>query len=173
MDKCSDKYLVGASCTGDRNAYAALVRKHYKNVFLVCVGILGNIHDAEDIAQDAMLKAFVDITKLRDGSQFGPWVKRIAKNRCINFFRREQHSRKVIEEKAKQQSKAITQNDKLHRAIEKLSQEFRLPLVMYYLDGRSARNVAEKLNISIAGVYVKLRTATLRLHEILAEGDSE
>jgi len=172
LDERSDKKLVDASCTGDRKAYAALVKKYYRHVLLVCIGMLGNIHDAEDIAQDAMLKGFVDINKLRDSSQFGPWVRRIAKNMCINLGRRETHSRKAIEEKAKHLSKTITPNDRLQQTIEKLPQEIRLPLIMYYFDGQSVKNVAEKLNISTAGVYVKLRTATKRLHEMLIrQGD--
>ena len=169
MDERSDENLVSACCTGDRKAYAALVKKYYRHVFLVCMGMLGNVHDAEDIAQDAMLKGFVQITKLRDGSQFSQWVTRIAKNMCINLALREKHFRNVVEEKARQPNEITAQNDRLQRAIEKLPQELRLPLLMYYFDGCSVKNVAEKLNISIAGVYVKLRTATKQLHKILNE----
>jgi len=170
LDEHSDKNLVDISCTGDRKAYAALVKRYYRHVFLVCMGILGNVHDAEDIAQDAMLKGFLEIKKLRDGSQFNPWVTRIAKNMCINMARREECSRKAIEEKATQPNETTTQNNSIQQAIEKLPQETRLPLLMYYFDGQSVKTVAEKLDISTAGVYAKLRTATKQLHEIL-KGD--
>ncbi len=79
MDGCSDKNLVLACRTGDRKAYAVLVKKYYRQVFLICMGILGNVHDAEDIAQDAMLKGFMEIKRLRDGSRFCPWVVKIAR----------------------------------------------------------------------------------------------
>jgi len=131
------------------------------------MGMLGNAADAEDIAQEAMLKGFVEISKLRDGSQFGPWITRIAKNMCINLARRKEHSRKAVEEKAKLLNESAAENDRLQRAIEKLPQEFRLPLVMYYFDGQSVKRVAEKLNISVPGVYSKLRAATEKLHELL------
>ena len=169
MNRCSDENLVAVSCAGDRKAYTALVKKYYRYVFLVCMGMLGNVHDAEDIAQDAMLKGFIEINKLRDGSQFGSWITRIAKNMCINLTRREKHSRKAVEEKAKQPDEHKTQNYRLSRAIKTLPKEIRLPLLMYYFDGQSVKNVAEKLNISKAGVYVKLRTATKQLHEILIQ----
>ncbi|MHC4758746.1 MAG: RNA polymerase sigma factor [Planctomycetota bacterium] len=172
MDERSDKNLVEASCAGDRKAYAALVKKYHRYVFLVCMGMLGNVADAEDIAQDAMLKGFVDISKLRDGSQFSPWVTRIAKNMCINLVRREKHSRKAFEEKAKQLNESTTENDRLQQAIEKLPQETRLPLLMYYFDGQSVKTVAERMNISVPGVYLKLRAATEQLHELLVkQGD--
>ncbi len=167
MDERPDKNLVDASCAGDRKAYATLVKKYYRHVFLVCMGMLGNIADAEDIAQDTMLKGFVDISKLRDGSQFSPWITRIAKNMCINLVRREKHSKKAFEEKAKQSNESKEENDKLQQAIEKLPQETRLPLLMYYFDGRRVKTVAESLNISVPGVYLKLRAATEQLHELL------
>jgi len=167
LDERSAKNLVDACCAGDRKAYAALVKKYYRHVFLVCIGTLGNVHDAEDIAQDAMLKGFMDINKLRDGSQLALWITKIAKNMCVNLARRQKYSRKAVEEKAKQPNKTATQNDRLQQAIEKLPKEFRLSLLMYYFDGRSVKTVAERLKMSTAGVYLRLRTATKQLHELL------
>jgi hypothetical protein len=74
LDESSDQELALASCRGDRTAYAHLVRRHYKSVFLVCLGVLGNVHDAEDAAQDAMLKGFQQVRQLRDATQFGGWI---------------------------------------------------------------------------------------------------
>jgi RNA polymerase sigma factor (sigma-70 family) len=172
LDGRSDKNLVVACRTGDRKAYAILVKKYYRQVFLTCMGILGNVHDAEDIAQDAMLKGFLEIKKLRDDSQFCPWIVRIAKNMCINMAQRKKYIRKVLEEKAMQPNRTETRNDNLEQAMEKLPEDVRLPLVMYYFDGQSVKTVAERLNISTPGVYLKLRTATKQLHELLVkQGD--
>ncbi len=172
MDERSDKKLVEAARAGDKEAYAALVRKYYRHVFLVCMGMLGNIADAEDVAQDTLIQGFVKIAKLRDGSKFGPWITQIAKNLCVNLGRKAKRSRKALQEKAELPQEASRQNDHLHLAIEKLPQEVRLPLVMYYFNGRSVKAVAEKLQISPAGVYVRLRTATQQLHEMLVkQGD--
>ena len=172
MDGRSDKNLVAASRKGDRSAYAHLVEKYYRQVFLICVGILGNVHDAEDIAQESILKGFTEIKKLRDGCQFGNWLTRIAKNMCINLTRRQKSKRKAIRRKAMQQEQLSLEYRNLEEAIERLPKDVRLPLIMYYFDGQSVKNVADKLNISSAGVYVKLRTATKRLHELLVrQGD--
>jgi RNA polymerase sigma-70 factor (ECF subfamily) len=169
LDRGSDEKLVVASCAGDKSSYALLVKRHYKHVFLICISILGSVHDAEDIAQEAMLKGFLEINGLRDSSQFSAWIARIAKNLCINFIRRKERSRKVIAEKAVQAGQTATGSDKLEQAIEKLSQDVRLPLVMYYFDAESVKTVAEKLNISTSGVYLKLRTAIKELHRLLVE----
>jgi RNA polymerase sigma-70 factor (ECF subfamily) len=164
-----DENLVVASRAGDKSAYALLVKRHYKHVFLVCLGMLGTVHDAEDIAQDVMLKGYVEIGKLRDSKQFGSWIMRIAKNLCINFIHRKNRARKVLAEKATRPNQTTTQNDNLQLAIERLSPETRLPLVMYYFDGESVKTVAEKLNISASGVYQKLQTAIRELHNLLVE----
>jgi RNA polymerase sigma-70 factor (ECF subfamily) len=133
------------------------------------LGILGNAHDAEDMAQDAMIKAFEQIRRLRNGAQFGRWVAKIAKNLCLNLVRRRRYAKKAVEQKNAQLTQNATENDNLQQAIEKLPIEFRLPLVMYYFDGQSVNTVAERLNMSTSGVYLKLRTAKKQLHEILVK----
>lgn len=173
MNDGSDENLVAASRTGDKSAYALLLEKHYKHVFIVCLGVVGNVEDAEDAAQEAMLKGFVEIGKLRNSSQFGPWITRIAKNLCINLVRRKQRAKEIIAEKATQPSRMLSQNDSLQQAVESLPMEIRLPLVMYYFDGQSVKNVANSLNLSPSAVYSKLRTAIKELHRLLAEqGDT-
>ncbi|MHC4088542.1 MAG: RNA polymerase sigma factor, partial [Planctomycetota bacterium] len=99
MNDRSDENLVVACRAGDRNAYELLIRRHYKRAFLICLGILGNVHDAEDIAQDAMLKGYEQIRTLRDGSKFGLWIARIAKSLCINLIRRKKYAKKVVAER--------------------------------------------------------------------------
>lgn len=89
LDDFSDDILIAASQRGDKSAYALLVKRHYRHVFAVCLGVVANVDDAEDIAQDVMLKGFLKISKLRSSEQFGQWILRIAKNLCIDFLRRE------------------------------------------------------------------------------------
>ena len=174
MKDHSDEKLVADSCNGDKTAYEQLVERYYKQVFLVCLGILGNSQDAEALAQEALLKGYLEISTIRKSSQFGPWITRIARNQCINIVRRKQRSREIAGEKAKQPNNMSEQNDNLQLAIEKLPMEIRLPLVMYYFDGQSVQKVAEKLDISTSAVYSKLREAIKELHRILAgQGDTD
>jgi RNA polymerase sigma-70 factor (ECF subfamily) len=172
LDDRPDKDLVTACLAGDRSAYGLLVKRHYKLVFLTCLGILGNVYDAEDIAQDTILKGYVKIGMLRDRSKFRIWITRIAKSLCINFFRRKKYAKIVAVERAIPTNQSVSDNDKLQQAIEKLPREIRAPLVMYYFDGQSVKTVAERLEMSTSGVYLKLRTAIKELHSLLAkQGD--
>lgn len=174
MSDRSDKDLVVACCAGDRSAYELLVRKHYKRIFLISLGILGNVHDAEDMVQDATMKGYEQIRTLRDGSRFGLWIARIAKSLCMNFIRRKKFAKKAAVKRVIPVNQSLNEYDNLQQAIEQLPQETRLPLVMYYFDGQSVKNVAERLEMSNSGVYLKLRTAIKELHNLLAkQGDSK
>lgn len=172
MNDCSDEKLVADSCKSDKAAYAQLVEKYYKHLFLVCLGIVGNVHDAEDVTQETILKGFLEISTLRKSSRFGPWIIKIARNLCINFARRNQRGRRILEKKAAQSDGKSGPNDNLQRAIEKLPMEVRLPLVMYYFDGQSVQKVADNLEMSTSAVYSKLRDAIKELHRLLVvQGD--
>jgi RNA polymerase sigma-70 factor (ECF subfamily) len=135
--------------------------------------MLGNVHDAEDIVQEAMLKGLLKIKDLRDPSQFGSWIIRIARNHCISLIRGKKRAHQVITQKSKPPEQALIQYKSLQQAIEKLPQENRLPLVMYYFGSESVREVAEKLNLSRSGVYQRLKNATKELHRLLTkQGDA-
>jgi RNA polymerase sigma-70 factor (ECF subfamily) len=150
-----------------------LVRRHYKPVFLVCLGVLGNVHDAEDAVQDAMIKGFEQIRHLRDSAQFGGWIVAIARNLSINLLRKRKAGNKTLGmERPAEHPLAESRHEDLEQAVARLPWDLRLPLVMYYFDGQDVKTVAAKLEISTSGVYQKLRTAIAELHEILtAQGD--
>ncbi|MHC4574514.1 MAG: RNA polymerase sigma factor [Planctomycetota bacterium] len=170
MNGFSDDILVAASGRGDKSAYALLVKRHYRRVFAVCLGVVGNVHDAEDIAQDAMLKGFVEIKKLRSNERFEQWILRIAKNLCIDLVRRRRHAKALSAEQTPVERPRASENSELEEAIRRLPQEFRLPLVMYYFDNKSAKRIAEMLNISHSGVCHRIRTARKQLHKLLTKG---
>jgi len=174
LDQRSDTELVRAVRAGDRSAYADLVRRHYKGVFLVCLGVLGNTHDAEDVAQETMIRGYEKIRQLRDAGQFGHWIVRIARNLSINFVRRRAAAERAVGSRPEAPARREGHNDELEEAVARLPHDLRLPLVMYYYDGRSVKTVAERLEISTSGVYGKLRAALRELHDALtARGDAE
>jgi RNA polymerase sigma-70 factor (ECF subfamily) len=79
LNQLSEEELVASSKNGDRAAYAALVRRHTRRVYGVCLGVLGNSSDVEDIFQETFVKGLTKMHTLRDDSQFGPWISQIAR----------------------------------------------------------------------------------------------
>jgi RNA polymerase sigma-70 factor (ECF subfamily) len=169
LDDRSDENVVHACRQGDKAAYAVLVKRHYRHVFSMCLGVLGNVHDAEDIAQDAMLKGLVKIKKLSKDEQFEAWILQIAKNLCIDFLRRRRHVKPLAREQPMQAGQKSQENHELEQAVRRLPQEFRLPLVMYYFDQQNAKIIAKKLNISHSGACQRIRAARKELHKFLTE----
>ena len=173
MNELSDEKLVDASRAGDKEAYAVLAERHYERVFVTCLGMLGSIHDAEDVTQDAMLQGLIRIGTLRDSAQFGSWILRIAKNYCLSLMCRRKHGKSIDIRESPPSDEALVPYENLQRAIAKLPPESRVPLVTYYFGGKSVKDVAEKLELSSSAVYQRLRTATKQLHGILIkQGDA-
>lgn len=170
MNGFSDEILVAAAQRGDKSAYSLLVKRHYRYVFAVCLGMLGNVHDAEDMAQDAMLKGFLKIGELRRGEQFGEWIVRVAKNLCVDFVRRKKHTRALRAEQVSYSPESSAARLDLEQALGRLPREYRVPLMMYYFDNKSAKTIAEKLKISYSGVCQRIRSARKQLHRLLSEG---
>jgi RNA polymerase sigma factor (sigma-70 family) len=167
------KRLVESCRDGDKSAYAGLVKAYSGRVFAVCLGMLGNSHDAEDIAQQVLVKGFSEIRQLRDSEQFGVWIVRIARNLCIDFIRRARRERIAFAASAAATKSSSEGHPELETALAKLREEYRLPLVLYYFDGQSAKNVAETLEISEAAVQARLSRARKQLRELLeAKGGS-
>ena len=169
MNAHLDTSVIRACQKGDKAAYALLVERHYKGVFALCLGILGNIPDAEDAAQETMLKGFLRIKKLRRCDHFEWWILQIARNLCIDFLRRRKRIRAPGVKEPRLSGSHNSDHDDLERAIRRLPQELRVPLTMFYFDGKNAKTIADKLNISHSGVCQKIREARRQLHELLTE----
>lgn len=173
MNDLSEEKLVAASADGDKDAYSLLVDKYYKKISLVCLGIIGNVHDAEDIAQETVLKGFMEISKLRKQSQFGPWLTKIARNLSINYVNKKKRNKQLLEKRITTPVLKTSQNENLQRAILELPMEMRLPLIMYYYDGQSISKVAESLNMSTSAVYSRLQISIKELHNVLNRQKNE
>jgi len=154
---------------GDRAAYATLAQRHYRRIFALCLGVLANVHDAEDVAQEALLKGFQSLPGLAQAERFEPWILRIAKNLCIDVLRRRKRARKLPIEPEPTTGGPTHENHDLERAIARLPDKLRLPLTMFYFECRDAGSVARELDISPSLVYERLRAAREALHKLLTE----
>jgi RNA polymerase sigma-70 factor (ECF subfamily) len=169
LDDRLDENVIRACQKGDKAAYAVLVKRHYKGVFALCLGMLGNIHDAEDATQEAMLKGLLRIGELHKPDLFESWILQIARNLCIDFLRRQKRMRTSGVKESSQSGLQTSDDDTLQRAISRLPRELRVPLTMFYFNGKNARTIAEKLNISHSGACKRIRMARQQLHELLPE----
>jgi RNA polymerase sigma-70 factor (ECF subfamily) len=129
--------------------------------------MLGDVHDAEDIAQQTLLKGLANIEQIRRDEQFGAWISRIAKNLCIDFIRKRKRRQSSFAEQAAISQGKSQEYPELERALAKLSEEYRLALMLYYFDGRATKAVAEALMISEAAAQTRLSRARKQLRKLL------
>lgn len=165
----TDKELVRACRKGDKGAYAQLVDRYARRVFGVCLGVLGNVHDAEDAAQDSLIAGFTRIGGLKDAGQFGGWITTIARNQCLDLMRRRKLTRKKLSDKKEQIPDAgrDCEYPQLEKAISLLPEKYRTPLLLYYFEDQSAEKVAEVLKITPAGVMTRLSRGRIKLRKLL------
>src|SRR5690242_15111509 len=83
----SDAVAIERTLAGDRDAYRLLVERHSRNVFRLAYRMTGNQHDAEEVVQEAFLRAYQKLKQFESRANFGTWVYRIAANYAIDRMR--------------------------------------------------------------------------------------
>ena len=173
MNDVSEKELIARCRDGHCSAYGPLVTVHARRVFAICLGCLGNVHDAEDMAQQTLLNGFSKIRQIRDDERFGPWISRIAKNLCTDFIRKQKLRHNSLSQATVASRDTVKAYPSLERALVKLPEESRLVLMLFYFNGQSTRAIAEALSIREAAVQTRLSRARKRLRRLLETERSE
>ena len=147
----------------------ALFRAHAQAVFAICLANIRNHHDAEDIMQAVFLKAIAKLSNLRNPAHVRAWLLQIARRMCVDFHRRRKQPEPLLDEPPTPSAHGTAACEHLHAAIQKLPQNYRETIVLYYLDGRNCSNVAASLGIAEPAVRQRLVRARAMLHDLLQE----
>jgi RNA polymerase sigma-70 factor (ECF subfamily) len=178
--------LVNAARKGDIGAFEELVRRYDRNVFRIAQHITQNREDAEDVVQDAFLKAYQNLGQFQGQSKFYTWLVRIAVNEALMRLRRRRPERMVsLDEDVKTEEDSMPREiadwspnpeqqytqgelkDILSRTIQGLPASFRTVFVLRDVEGLSTEETAEALGLSIPAVKSRLLRARLQLRERL------
>ncbi len=178
--------LVRAAKAGDIGAFEQLVHRYDRNVFRIAQHITQNREDAEDVVQDAFLKAYENLKNFQEQSKFYTWLVRIAVNEALMRLRRRRPERMVsLDEEVKTEEDTMprevadwspnpeqlyTQSelrDILTKTIQGLPSSFRTVFVLRDVEGLSTEETADALDLSIPAVKSRLLRARLQLRERL------
>ena len=179
MTRDSDMELVTRTLQGDAVAFGTLVERYQQAVHAVCVSILHDFDLAQDLTQEAFLKALQHLHRLTMPARFGNWLRIIAVNECRLYIRRKQATvrpeRPFYEQVSWGQAHrmSVEQQQELHqqqdehdrlgvaalRSLERLSDSHRQALSLHYLSGYSLKEVGAFLGISPAAVKMRLHRA--------------
>jgi RNA polymerase sigma-70 factor (ECF subfamily) len=180
--------LVRRAQRGDVSAYEELVRIHQHRVLAVVGGILRGSEDVEDVAQQALAKAYFSIKRFDLRSAFGTWLYKIAVNECWDYLRKKKVRRLVYEADLSEEqvrkldsmpehdygsaihhedtAKRLEQRQLLERLLAELEDKDQVMLVMKEVEGFSVEEIGEVLGLNVNTVKVRLFRARARLVEM-------
>jgi RNA polymerase sigma-70 factor (ECF subfamily) len=174
--------LVQQAQQGDSRAFEELVNTHQQFVYNLALRATGNAHEAEDLAQEAFVRAWLALANFRGQAQFRTWLYRIVTNLCYN---RLPHLRRHLTElgtdvaidlpdedkNVARQWEQTETHQKLHAEIEALPESYRLLITLRYQQDLSYDEIAQVLSLPVGTVKTGLFRAKAKLKEKLEEMD--
>lgn len=173
MTERPDGTLVEACLQGDRAAYAELVKRHADRVYAISLAIVGTAADAEDLAQEALVKGFMELDSLKNRERFGAWVATIAGNLSRNFIRKRANQKRLLATLPDCPGERSENSPTVRRMLWKLPERMRIPLMLYYFEDRSIESIAATLGISRAAVHTRLCRARGELRKLLEKAEAQ
>jgi RNA polymerase sigma-70 factor (ECF subfamily) len=183
-----DTVLVRRACEGDLGAYDDLVRRYQDRIYSTVYHMTANHEDANDLAQEAFIKAFQALKSFKGGSSFYTWVYRIAVNKTINFLKQRKNKTHLslddldfqaehnpdlvalISEKTPRREINLAElQEKLNVAMQKLSEHHRLVVTLHDVQGLSHEEIAEIMGCNIGTVRSRLFYARQQLQAYLSD----
>ncbi len=186
----SDAKLVERARRGDRDAFYELIRPYERMVYATAISVLKNSADAEEVAQEAFLKAFIGLKSFRAEAKFSTWVLQICYNEARMRVRKARaHLYDSLDEQSENGEGALWPRDladwrpipsevlekkeireAVHEAINSLSPTYREVLVLRDVQHLSIKETTAILGISETNVKTRLHRARLQLRDALAPG---
>jgi RNA polymerase sigma-70 factor, ECF subfamily len=180
--------LVKRARQGDLGAYDELVRRYQERIYSTVYHMTANHEDANDLAQEAFIKAYQALKSFKGGSSFYTWVYRIAVNKTINFLKQRKNKAHMslddldfnaehdpdlvalISEKTPRREINLAElHEKLNEAMQKLSEPHRLVVTLHDVQGLSHEEIAEIMECNIGTVRSRLFYARQQLQAYLSD----
>src|SRR5215510_1449992 len=180
--------LVRKARHGDLESYDELVRRYQERIYATIYHMTSNHEDANDLAQEAFIKAFHALKSFKGGSSFYTWVYRIAVNKTINFLKQRKNKAQMslddldlnaehdpdlvalISEKTPRREINLSElQERLNIAMQKLSEPHRLVLTLHDVQGLSHEEIAKIMDCNIGTVRSRLFYARQQLQAYLSD----
>ena len=180
--------LVKRALKGDLSAYDDLVRRYQERIYATIYHLTSNHEDANDLAQEAFIKAFQALKSFKGGSSFYTWVYRIAVNKTINFLKQRKNKAHMslddldfnaehdpdlvalISDKTPRREAGLAElQEKLNAAMQKLSEPHRLVVTLHDVQGLSHEEIAKIMDCNAGTVRSRLFYARQQLQAYLSD----
>ncbi|NKB66074.1 MAG: sigma-70 family RNA polymerase sigma factor [Candidatus Latescibacteria bacterium] len=168
--------LVLLAQRGDLPAYNRLVKRFQHVATGYAYSILGDFHLAQDAAQEAFIRVYLDITSLKKPEAFSSWLRTIVHGRCTRITRLKRFPTLELEDAGQIPSREVSpdreveeknRKGRLLEAIRSLPQEQRTVISLFYMEAYSQKKLADFLNVPLSTVNYRLHAARNTLREEL------
>jgi RNA polymerase sigma-70 factor (ECF subfamily) len=170
---------------GDAAAFERIYQLHNRRVYAMCLGMVGNSHEAEDLTQEAFLRVFCKIHTFRGASAFSTWLHRLVVNVVLMQLRKKKLAWASLDEMAApDEERAAPSRDvgghdllltglidrlNLERAVQQLSSAQKIVFVLHDIHGYKHNEIAEMMDSSVGTSKGQLHRARARLRDLLRE----
>ena len=177
----NDAQLIHKVLSGDDDAFTTLVRKHQKSVHALAWRRIGDFHFAEEIAQDAFLRAYKGLPKLKNPSQFSGWLYVITNRLCNSWLKKNKSIITLVEDvpvvesqrtsyeryALDEQEKAaeVSRQKRVQQLLAKLPESERTVMTLYYLSEMTTKEISKFLGVSVNTIKSRLQRARKRLQQ--------
>src|ERR1044072_1805040 len=176
----SDLELARRAAAGDTAAFEPLYAQHHRRVYSLCLRMLGNASQAEDMTQEAFLQVYKKIGSFRGDSAFTTWLHRLTVNQVLMHFRKRgvklEHTSEEgdftnVVETPIQSTRRISMVDKLalEKDISELLPGYRTVFVLHDVQGYEHEEISGLLDVSIGTSKSQLHKERMRLRELLTK----
>ncbi len=183
----AETQLIARAQRGDEEAFSALFEAHKRRVYSLCLRMLGNPTEAEDLTQEAFLQLFRKIATFRGESAFSTWLHRLSVNVVLMHLRKKGLNQISLDETENSQGEPIKRDygdddrrligsiDRigLNRAIAELPPGYRTVFILHDVEGYEHNEIAEIMNCSIGNSKSQLHKARLKLREWFQKHQSQ
>ena len=179
----SDYELVQSASAGDEKAFEELVSRYKNLVYSVILRMVADAEDANDLAQEVFIKVYRNLDKYSPEFKFSTWVMRIATNTVIDFRRKKKQAFVSMDDMetelpdiATPENTYLEKEEKeiLKNAINKLPDMYKLPIVMYHLEGMSYQEISSSLGVGMSKIKNRIFRGRKLLKDMInkqKEGD--
>jgi len=176
----TDYELAQRSAAGDMEAFEELYRRHFRRVYALCLRMLGNPTEAEDLTQETFIQLYNKIGSFRGDSQFTTWLHRMTVNQVLMHFRRRKSRPEfttpegetpvqIVRGTENPNAMPVVDRITLENSISQLPPGYRSVFVLHDVEGYDHGEIAGMLGISVGTSKSQLHKARLKMRNLIRE----
>lgn len=165
----NEQQAIQEVLAGKINSFVTIVDLYKDMVYSISFQVLGNEQDAEECAQDSFLKAFNKLNSFKNESKFSTWLYKIAYYSALNYKKSRKNNTVELNNNHQSIQESSDKAEKefaVKTALQKLSEEDRIIVSLYYLDEKSVKEVAQITDLTESNVKIRLMRSREKLKEV-------